>query len=121
LDRWLSEVEERAALAREGQSDPVMTASYADAARTRDVPELLRIVRELVASQGGDLGRMLRDALSERLLLTASSELGRNLARFHPDVRIVSVALHVVPGQGTVEPAQVIVDARLCIGGENAA
>ena len=121
LERWLSEVEERAALSRENRSDPVMTARYVDAARDQDIPELLRIVRSTVAAQGGDLGRMLREALSDRLLLAASSEVGKNLAMFHPDVRIGSLALHVVPGPLSTDPAQVIVDARLIIGGGDAA
>lgn len=118
-EAWLAEVEERAALARDGLADAGVAGAYASHAARQDVPELVSYVRELLRAEGGDLGVALRDALRERLLVLASvPREAQQIAALHPDVRLGSLMVSLVGGALTRGAGQVIVDVRLLVGGE---
>jgi hypothetical protein len=111
-ESWLVEVEERAAMAREGEADPAMARAYVLCAAVNDVPKLVSLVRYMMNRDGGDLGKLVRDAVRQRLMSssTVAPEEVKRDAAFNPDVRVHSMSVSVA------ESSQVVIDIRLITG-----
>lgn len=114
---WLSEVDERAALAREGVADDAVCRSYTVHATTQDVPRLLQYIRQLLRANGGDLAQMIRSALKDRILSATAPFEAKQIAALHPDVKVMSLAVSVVDGSLGQGRGRVVIDCRLMVGG----
>jgi hypothetical protein len=114
---FLVECEERAAMARSCLDDEAMCRSYAERAANADVPRLVGYIRQLLATSGGDLGTMIREAVKSRVMRSdvLAPHDAKQTAAFHPDVVLHSLTISVI------STGSVVVDARLLIGGKGQA